>query len=81
TSAFQLDNITYPESISRKFSFLKTPLKVYEGDITLRGILNANKNAENIAHRNALVPVVIQFQACNDQMCLPPEKLTLRANQ
>ncbi|MCH8261773.1 MAG: thioredoxin domain-containing protein [Proteobacteria bacterium] len=81
TPAFQLDNITYPESISRKFSFLETPLEVYEGDITLRGILNTNKNAENTAHRNTLVPVVIQFQACNDQMCLAPEKLILRAAQ
>ena len=81
TPAFQLDNITYPESISRKFSFLSTPLEVYEGDITLRGLLNVNKNAENTAHRNALVPVVIQFQACNDQICLAPEKLTLRATQ
>jgi len=81
TSAFQLDNIIYPESISRKFSFLSTPLEVYEGDITLRGSLNANKNAENTTHGNALVPVVIQFQACNNQICLAPEKLTLRAVQ
>jgi uncharacterized protein YyaL (SSP411 family) len=81
TPAFRIDNITYPESINRKFSFLNTTLEVYEGDITLRGLINANRNAENTAHENALVPVVIQFQACNDQICLAPEKLTLRVAQ
>ena len=79
--AFRIDNITYPEPINRKFSFLNTILKVYEGDVTLRGLLNVNKNAKNTAHGNALVPVVIQFQACNDQICLAPEKLTFRVAQ
>jgi len=75
-SAALLNKIIYPESISKKFSFLETPLQVYEGDIVLRGSLNI----DNSALLNNIVPVIIQFQACNDQVCLAPEELTLRAS-
>ncbi len=73
---WKLDNISYPQSISRKFSFRETPLQVYEGEFTLHGSLSS----KNIIHKNMLVPFIIQFQACNDQVCLAPEELTLRAS-
>ncbi|MCK5432487.1 MAG: hypothetical protein KAJ03_07065, partial [Gammaproteobacteria bacterium] len=60
----------------RKFSFRETPLEVYEGVITLHGSLSSNNNI----HKNMLVPLIIQFQACNDQVCLAPEELILRAS-
>ncbi len=75
-SAALLNEIIYPDSISKRFSFLETPLQVYEGDIVLRGSLNVDDSAR----LNNIVPLVIQFQACNDQVCLAPEKLTLRAS-
>ena len=75
-SAALLNEIIYPDSISKRFSFLETPLQVYEGDIVLRGSLNVADSAR----LNNIVPLVIQFQACNDQVCLAPEKLTLRAS-
>ena len=74
--AWKLENISYPQSISRKFSFRETPLEVYEGVITLHGSLSSNNNI----HKNMLVPLIIQFQACNDQVCLAPEELILRAS-
>lgn len=76
TIAWQLENISYPQSISRKFSFRETPLEVYEGNITLHGSLSSKNNI----HKNMLVPFIIQFQACNDKVCLAPEELTLRAS-
>jgi hypothetical protein len=74
-SAAQLNRIIYPESISKRFSFLETPLHVYEGDVIVR----ASLNIDNSARLNNIIPVIIQFQACNDQVCLAPEELTLRA--
>lgn len=74
-SSAQLDKIIYPESITKRFSFIETPLHVYEGDIVLRSSLNV----DNSTRMNNLIPVVIKFQACNDQVCLAPEELTLRA--
>ncbi len=74
-SAALLNKIVYPESISKRFSFIETPLQVYEGDVILRGSLDIDDSAR----MNNLVPVIILFQACNDQVCLAPEELTLRA--
>jgi len=51
-------------------------LHVYEGNVIVRGSLNVDDNAR----LNNIVPVIIQFQACNDQVCLAPEELTLRAS-
>ena len=73
---WQLDNVSYPQSVNRQFSFRETPLQVYEGEFTLRGSLSS----KNKYHKNMLVPVILQFQACNDQVCLAPEELTLRAS-
>jgi len=75
-SAALLNKIIYPESITKRFSFLETPLHVYEGNVIVRGSLNVDDNAR----LNNIVPVIIQFQACNDQVCLAPEELTLRAS-
>jgi len=74
-SAALLNKIIFPESISKRFSFLETPLQVYEGDVILRGSLDV----DNSTRMNNIIPVIIQFQACNDQVCLAPEELTLRA--
>jgi hypothetical protein len=74
-SAAQLNKIIYPESIRKRFSFLETPLQVYEGDVILRGSLDIDDSSR----MSNIVPVIIQFQACNDQVCLAPEELTLRA--
>jgi len=75
-SAALLNKTIYPESISKRFNFLETPLQVYEGDVIVRGSLNVDDGAR----LNNIVPVIIQFQACNDQVCLAPEELTLRAS-
>jgi uncharacterized protein YyaL (SSP411 family) len=75
-SAALLNKIVFPESISKRFSFLETPLQVYEGDVILRGSLEV----DNSTRMNNIIPIIIQFQACNDQACLAPEQLTLRAS-
>ena len=75
-SAAKLNKIIYPESVSKIFSFIDTPLQVYEGNVILRGSLDV----DNSARLNNIVPIIIRFQACNDQVCLAPEKLTLRAS-
>jgi hypothetical protein len=75
-SVAQLNEVIYPDSINKKFNFLETPLQVYEGNIIMRGSLNI----DNSARLNNIIPVIIRFQACNDQVCLAPEELTLRAS-
>ena len=75
-SAALLNKVIYPESISMRFSFLESPLEVYEGDIVVRGSLNVNDSIR----MNNIIPIIIKFQACNDQVCLAPEELILRAS-
>jgi hypothetical protein len=75
-SAAQLYKIIYPDSINKRFSFIETPLQVYEGDVSILGSLNVDDSTR----MNNIIPVIIRFQACNDQVCLAPEELTLRAS-
>jgi hypothetical protein len=71
-----LNKIIYPDSINKRFSFIETPLQVYEGDVSILGSLDIDDSTRT----NNIIPVIIRFQACNDQVCLAPEKLTLRAS-
>ncbi len=68
---------TYPRGVMRTFRFSHTPLRVYEGDFTVKMKLRANESAPIGAQK---LPLTVGYQACNQDACLPPTKLQLTAD-
>ncbi|MCG8126020.1 MAG: protein-disulfide reductase DsbD family protein, partial [Candidatus Thiodiazotropha taylori] len=57
-----------------KLAFQQQPVSVYGGDISLQTLL---KQVDENRPDSTTLPVELQLQACNDQVCLPPETVTL----
>ena len=62
----------YPASVTRKFSFSKDPLAVYEGETAIRlplaAAADAKKGPQTLKGR-------LRVQACDDEKCYPPRTL------
>ena len=76
-AGFQFGEVSYPKGKLQTFTFSKTPLNVYEGTITLRLFATALPNAPLGPHR---IPLKLRYQACSDEICLPPVTLALDAS-
>lgn len=63
---------TYPPGIAKKLSFTDKPLLVYTGKFTVRAKFAAEANAHV---GKVKLPFTLQYQACNDAVCLPPVKV------
>ncbi|MGR9072064.1 MAG: DUF255 domain-containing protein [Gammaproteobacteria bacterium] len=68
---WRLETVSYPKPLKKKLRFQKERLALYEGKIKIRAKLG---NPENPA---PLIPLQLRLQACSDNICLPPETLTL----
>lgn len=66
--------ITYPEPLTKTFSFSDEPLKVYEGDSTIKATLRADAGAQPGKHN---LSAQMRVQACDDQVCYPPGTIDL----
>ena len=64
---------TYPRGVMRGFRFTKEQLRVYEGSFTVRMKLRAESGAPIGKQKIALT---IAYQACNQDACLPPTKVS-----
>ncbi len=65
--------VRYPKGVARRFSFSDKPLDVYEGTVRFEAELSVPAGATGaIAVRG-----VVSYQACNDQQCYPPARITL----
>lgn len=62
----------YPEGKLRKFPFSTERMSVYEGRVLFRLKLEAQGE---LPLGTRTLPVELQYQACNDQACLPPAKI------
>jgi thiol:disulfide interchange protein DsbD len=72
-----LSDAAYPEGQMMKFPFSATQLKVYEGDAVIRLRMRAAADAA-LGPRD--VPLLLEYQACNDHSCLPPVKVPVTAH-
>jgi thiol:disulfide interchange protein DsbD len=68
---------TYPRGVMRAFRFSKTPLRVYEGSFTVRMKLRASGAAPLGPQK---IGLTVGYQACNQDACLPPTKLSVAAD-
>jgi thioredoxin:protein disulfide reductase len=68
---------TYPRGVMRAFRFSKTPLRVYEASFTVRMKMRATGTAPLGPQK---IGLTVGYQACNQDACLPPTKLSLAAD-
>jgi Disulphide bond corrector protein DsbC len=61
--------MTYPDALTKKFSFAEKPLAVYEGETTLKARLKADKTAPPGQHN---LSAKLRVQACDDKVCYAP---------
>jgi len=73
---FTVVDTEYPKAQMVKFPFAKQSMAVYEGRFVVRMKIEAASTAATGAVK---IPITLRFQACNDQLCLPPTKLPLEA--
>jgi thiol:disulfide interchange protein DsbD len=66
--------ITYPNALTKKFSFAEKPLAVYEGETKLKARLKANNTAQPGKHN---LSAKLRVQACDDKVCYAPGTLDL----
>lgn len=64
--------MTYPDPLTRKFSFSEKPLAVYEGETILKARLKADKTAKPGKHN---LSAKLRVQACDDKVCYAPGTL------
>ncbi len=67
---------TYPPGVAKKLSFTEKPLLVYTGKFTVRAKFAAEANAPL---GKVKLPFTLQYQACNDAVCLPPVRIPVEA--
>ena len=76
-AGFKPGDIVYPKGTLKTFSFSKNkPLNVYTDSVVIRIPLTALPTAP--AGDNHM-PLKIHYQACSDEICLPPVTLSLEA--
>jgi hypothetical protein len=68
--------IAYPQGELKTFAFSKTPLNVYQDKIILRIPLTAQPDAPLGPQH---IPLKLHYQACNNEVCLPPVTLDVDA--
>lgn len=66
--------ITYPDPLTKKFSFSQEPLAVYEGETLVKVMLQADAAAKT-GSRN--LSAKLRVQACDDEVCYAPGTLDL----
>jgi DsbC/DsbD-like thiol-disulfide interchange protein len=69
-----VDFITYPDALTKKFSFAEKPLAVYEGATDLKVRFTAAKSAPAGTHN---LSARLRVQACDDQVCYAPGTMDL----
>lgn len=76
-AGFKAGEVSYPQGKLRTFAFSKSdPLNVYEGTAVLRVPVTVAADAPT--GTNA-IPLKLRYQACSNEVCLPPVTLNLTA--
>ena len=73
-AGFTSGEVSYPKGKLEKFTFSKIPLNVYQDTVILRMPLTALASAP-LGEQH--IPLKLRYQACSQDLCLPPATLTL----
>lgn len=66
---FELVNSAYPPAEDLKLAFSENPLSVWEDQIIIGALIKVKDNVEPGSYN---LIVTLNYQACNDNSCLPP---------
>lgn len=69
---WQIQEMSYPDGESMQMAFQQTTMQLYTGTTVITGRLKAE------AMVDTLLPLMLELQACNEKLCLPPEQLEFR---
>jgi len=72
--AWRPDAVSYPTPILKTLGFLKEQLALYEGQVRI----TIDLQQTDPAVVGPLIPVALRLQACDDKVCLPPERHVLQ---
>jgi thiol:disulfide interchange protein DsbD len=75
-AGFSSGEVSYPKGKLEKFAFSKIPLNVYQDTVILRMPVKALASAP-LGEQH--IPLKLRYQACSNELCLPPVTLTLDA--
>jgi Disulphide bond corrector protein DsbC len=75
-AGFSSGEVSYPKGKLEKFSFSKIPLNVYQDTVILRLPVTALASAP-LGEQH--IPLKLRYQACSNELCLPPVTLPLDA--
>jgi len=73
-NGISVDFVSYPDALTKKFSFAEEPLKVYEGETSVKVMLKAGPAAETGRHN---LSAKLRVQACDDTVCYAPGTMDL----
>ncbi len=71
-AGWQLGKVIYPQPVTATLGFQKEPLSVYDGDIQIQVEIETDDRKSG-----RILPLQLGIQACNDKICMPPEKVAL----
>jgi len=72
--AGDLSAVSYPPPVKKNLGFQSEKLALYEGSISLKAALTTSIPLPE----GALLGLTLRLQACDDEICLPPEVLELQ---
>jgi thiol:disulfide interchange protein DsbD len=75
-AGFKPGEVAYPPGELRSFAFSKKPLNVYQGNVVLRMAVSALPDAPLGTQH---IPLKLRYQACSNEVCLPPVTLDVDA--
>jgi len=73
-TSWKLSDVSYPSPIMKNLGFQNEVLALYEGSIKLEATAETRPANTN----GAMMRLNLQLQACDEQICLPPEQIELQ---
>jgi len=75
-AGFSAGEVAYPKGKLEKFVFSKTPLNVYQDTVVLKVPVTVLATAPTGQQH---IPMKLRYQACSQEICLPPVTLNVDA--
>jgi uncharacterized protein YyaL (SSP411 family) len=71
---WRMGPVTYPEGEHQVLAFQRQSLSVYSGKVRLQALVSREEKHPSTP---LILPLALHLQACNEQVCLAPETVTL----
>jgi len=69
---FEIVEVAYPKGRRARFSYSEADLPIYDGEVVIGALVKAK---DGLAPGTRSLRGTLTYQACDDEMCLPPNEL------